>query len=232
VTRQGCVGSFERSRDESADPSASIRRATGSRQPGAQRIRPYALAPREDHILEPVSGRCLRTSTPVRRTRLGRWGAAIVLIGASPVQSAPNDPLYSQARNSPFYFIAGQPFWRCMYTMSTAKGGSREISYTAGTSESQSNEFKKSTSMEVSAEVGVVFAGVNAKASASDTSAFELTTNNTKQNSTHFTDTKKFDVPEQDVTRFWQLVRRVSVCRFSGELCKSIECMSGDIRYN
>jgi hypothetical protein len=66
------------------------------------------------------------------------------------------DPgVLSQSSVSPFYFVAAEPYWLCTQSLSTPNGGSFSVTVTVGTAQSESQSFTNSTSMTVSATVGV-----------------------------------------------------------------------------
>jgi hypothetical protein len=148
--------------------------------------------------------------------------------------TAISDPtLRDQATASPFYYIVNRPVWTCTETSSTPAGEEVERSFTIGTSETNSSEFRHATSWTVSTTAGFtpgMDGGASASVSASFTEEFSLTEgHSTTQSKTE--ETKHiFRTQNQPLTQFWQLFTRISMYRGTGSLLSSIDWGKNDFR--
>jgi hypothetical protein len=121
-----------------------------------------------------------------------------------------------QAVETPFYFIASEPYWKCTETLSTPEGGSIKFGVTMGVSETQASSFTESTSMTIGCEVGAKFGDFSSKVTASFTQAFSLTTSESATHSTSKLVEKTVNFPKQPTTWIWDLQTQVAVFRNDG----------------
>ena len=112
-----------------------------------------------------------------------------------------------------FYYIAAEPYWLCTQSLPTPNGGQFGITVTVGTSDTSSAGFASETSMTVSAEVGVEYGAVSAKASASYTQSFSTTTEQSATHSTEVQQTITLNLPDQPRTWVWERQTQISVFR-------------------
>jgi len=146
--------------------------------------------------------------------------------------TAISDTLFQKAENSPFYFIADEPIWRCIQSSSTPAGGEYEVSFMVGTKEADSREFSKHTSITVSAETGVEYGGASAKISASYTQEFGMETSHSEEKSTEIQKSTTLTLDKKPITWFWQRSNDISVYRTDGTLLSSIAYGTNDIRFS
>jgi hypothetical protein len=145
--------------------------------------------------------------------------------------TAVSDPsLRNRATASPFYYMVNRPVWVCTETSSTPEGEEIEVTFTIGTSETDSSEFRRQTSWNISSSVGVEEGGVSANVSVSFTQEFALTTAHSATSSTSTEVKHTFHAPRQPITQFWQLYSRISIFRGSGALLSSAEYGKTDYR--
>lgn len=145
--------------------------------------------------------------------------------------SAVSDPsLQNQANVSPFYYVVNRHVWVCTATDATPEGGERSYSYTIGTSETDSSEFRQSTSWNVSSSVGFQAGGAGANVSVSFTQDFALTTAHSATSTTSKEEKTMIRLPRQPVTQFWQLFSRISMYRGDGSLVSTLEYGKKDLR--
>ncbi|HEV7768449.1 MAG TPA: hypothetical protein VGQ76_25850 [Thermoanaerobaculia bacterium] len=124
------------------------------------------------------------------------------------------DPGYiNQSTSSPFYFIVAEPYWQCTMVLSTPQGGDFQVTQTIGTGQSDSQTFSQSTSMTVSANVGVAYEGVSGSVSTSYTQSFGMSTSHTQNRSTQVQTQITLNLPKQPTTWIWERQTQVSVFR-------------------
>jgi hypothetical protein len=131
-----------------------------------------------------------------------------------PYTAVPADAGYpDQAIESPFYFIASEPYWECTQSLPTKGGGTQEVDIIIGVSQTQASSFTETTSMTIGCEVGAKFGGVSSKVTTSFTHAFSLTT---QESATHSSSTEiktSVNFPAQPVTWIWDRQTQVAVFR-------------------
>lgn len=121
-----------------------------------------------------------------------------------------------QWQGSPFYYVAAQPYWACVWSESMPAGGSETFTLTVGVDQSHSTTFEESTSLTVSAETGCYLDGISAQVSVSYTQSFSLTTSTTTNNSTQTSDQLSITVPQ--AARAWLHQRHVKISVFRTNL--------------
>ncbi|MBV8369797.1 MAG: Vps62-related protein [Candidatus Eremiobacteraeota bacterium] len=155
---------------------------------------------------------------PGSRTDIGVKNVAIV------PASAIADPGYSgRGVVSPFYYVANQRFYTCTEVDSTPGGGAKQITYEIGTSQSDSTNFKHSTSLTVGAEVGVELDGFSAGVSTSFTEDFSIETQHTSEGSTSVTDQTTINIPGAQNTQFWQRIAEIRVFRTDTSVVSAVD---------
>jgi hypothetical protein len=128
-----------------------------------------------------------------------------------------------QADNSPFYFIVNCPYWVCRKTFDTGDGATYTETVTIGTSETDSTDFKQTTSWTASVKVGFEAGGASAEASFSLTEEFELETDKSITTSTETTGTIELKLKGAKNVQFWQLFSAIRVYRSTGEIISEID---------
>ena len=150
------------------------------------------------------------------RTAKGLKKIAIV-----PCMTVPDD-LADQAKTSPFYFVACEPYWRCTRSARPSTDAKEKVTVQVGLTVSQSESFKKATNLSVGAEVGAEYGGVSAKVTVNYSESFELdTSKSTEMNTVHTEETET--VVTGGVTNYyWQKMQSISVYRMDGSARSTI----------
>ncbi|WP_158624553.1 Vps62-related protein [Corallococcus sp. CA041A] len=135
---------------------------------------------------------------------------------------------------SPFYYLANEPYWLCNGSRSTPGGGQFETSVTVGVSTSSSESFSNTTSFTVGVNAGISAGdkgGPNFGISVSYTNDMNVTTEQTQQNDSSTTDTITVQLPSQPVTQFWQRVQKLVMYRTDGTIVSVADYGTNDLRF-
>jgi hypothetical protein len=160
----------------------------------------------------------VKSVTPTQNAETGtRLPAGNSKLTALPWSAIANDSSFpNRAVESPFYFIASQPYWESVEYL-PATGGSYTSVTTLGVEEEQSVTFEESTSLEVSASFGLDISGVSASVSTTYTRSFALTTSKTVGTNTSVQVTKTLPFPPGAVqASLWQKWIQIAVIRCDG----------------
>jgi hypothetical protein len=140
--------------------------------------------------------------------------AGVLSVKVVPYTAVTGDQNYpNQSINSPFYYVAAQPYWYCKEVVPTPGGGSVTRTTTIGTSETQSQKMMHGTSLTLSASVGVEYGAGSASVSTSFTEEFQLTTESSATHSSEVTASETIQFVPQPITWIWEHRLRVSVYR-------------------
>ncbi|WP_035547893.1 hypothetical protein [Burkholderia sp. 9120] len=166
------------------------------------------------------------TAQPVtqQRTDAGLSNAFIVPFNMIPADSDFPD----QAYNSPFYFVAAQPYYLCYRVISPTGGGQITVTYDQGVTAEDSTTFESTTSIEASVSVGAQWAVENASASLSMTQTFGLTVNATYTQSSEYTYQEQLTFPPEAFVYQWQLMTDLVVMRADCSQIRSISFANAD----
>lgn len=148
-----------------------------------------------------------------------------------PFTAIPGDPIPNQPTQSPFYYVASEPFWLCTATLPTSAGGTQDLTKTTGVSETDAQTFQQTTSMSVSCEFGAAYGGFSAKVSASLSDTLQLGTSHSSTSSTEDTDTVHLVFPIQPITSVWQSQNLIQVFRADGTPLAAVTYADGDLRF-
>jgi len=136
--------------------------------------------------------------------------------------------LQNQPYESPFYFVAAQPYSYCFNVFSPTGGGQTTLTYRVGVSKEESETFEKSTSITTGIDVGAFFDGPFGNASVSMTSTFSLTKHSGKTVETSYEYTENLDFPATARVWQWQLLTDIVVTRCNGTQIQPIAYMNQD----
>lgn len=142
--------------------------------------------------------------------------AGLSKVAILPFAAVPDTGFPSPWQTSPFYYVAAEPYWSCLWSESMPAGGSETLTVTVGADQSHSTTFEHSTSLTISADVGCWMDPVTAQASASFTETFSLATTTTTSSSSSYSEQRFFNVPA--APRAWLHQRRVKLTVFRGNL--------------
>jgi hypothetical protein len=79
----------------------------------------------------------------------------IVQVAVLPASVITDSNLGAQPGSTPFYYLAGQPYWQCTKAFPSPVGGQYTASYAVGTSTQVSKSFQETNSVTVGADVGI-----------------------------------------------------------------------------
>lgn len=155
--------------------------------------------------------------------------------GLSPVIVVPYTAIAADKKNlknqpyeSPFYFVAAQPYYRCFNVFSPTGGGQQTLTYRVGVTKEDSETFEKSTSITTGIDVGAYLDGPAGSASFSMTSTFSLTKHRSKTDETVLEFTETLEFPETARVWQWQLFTDIVVTRSNGTQLRPIAYMNQD----
>lgn len=209
---------------------------SGAPSPDEMILLPQTLLSEEDLSNEPVYALSLKKAflpvapvatappayspdnEPGTRTDLGLQNVAVL-----PSASVADPGYSSRGVVSPFYYVANQRFYNCNEIDSTPGGGDKEVSYTVGTSESNSTTFKHGTSLTVGANVGIEMDGISAGVSTSFTEDFSIETQHTEGGHTEVEDKTTLHIPPAQLTQFWQKMAEIRVFRTDTSVLSSVD---------
>jgi hypothetical protein len=117
------------------------------------------------------------------------------------------------ALSSPFYYIACEPYWLCTDAVPNSQSGRETVSVAVGSSESESEEFRRRTGLSVSAQHGLRFSGESCRIAAGLSWAFDLSRARTKGRDTSVTEEIDIHFPRQPVTWVWARQTQIVVFR-------------------
>lgn len=116
-----------------------------------------------------------------------------------------NDPnAGGTPQSTPFYYLAGQPYWVCTTGFPSPSGGSYTTSFTVGTSQEQSSGFQNTTSITVGADVGIEAGGASAHMSVSYTDEMQISGSTTTGSSTEVSQSLTLNLPVAAHVLLWQ----------------------------
>jgi hypothetical protein len=125
-----------------------------------------------------------------------------------------NTPM--KPKDSPFYYLACEPFYHCNESLPTPAGGSIERSFSMGTSVTDSRSFKDETSISVGANAGINVDGFSSGITTTFTHTFSIETAHSETNQTEVTEKITLNFPSQPITQVWQRMKRIALYRTSG----------------
>lgn len=125
-----------------------------------------------------------------------------------------NSPM--KPKDSPFYYLACEPFYRCNESLPTPAGGSSERSFSTGTSITDSRSFKDETSISVGASVGINVDGFSSGITTTYTRTFSVQTAHSETNQTEVAEKITLNFPSQPITQIWQRMKRIVLYRTNG----------------
>jgi len=132
--------------------------------------------------------------------------------------------------DSPFYYLASQPFWQCLGSYSTPAGGSFSQSVTIGTSQEQSTSVQNTTSLTIGAEVGVEAGPVSASMSVSYTNEMSVTVDTRAGSHSEVTDSIILNLPSANISQIWQRATNLEVYRTNGSTLVGASYGNSDLR--
>jgi hypothetical protein len=135
----------------------------------------------------------------------------------------------AKPNDSPFYYLACEPFYRCIESLSTPEGGLMERSVRIGTSKTDSNSFKNTTSISVGATAGINIEGFNASITTTFTNTFEIETAHSETLTTETNEKIKLNFPKQPTTQIWQRGKRISLYRTDGSQVAAVTYKLRDV---
>ncbi|PBC35784.1 hypothetical protein CJ178_30430 [Rhodococcus sp. ACPA4] len=146
-----------------------------------------------------------------------KLNAGVSAVAVVPWMAVANDSSFpDRPDNSPFYFVVAEPYWQSIENIPSPAGGSYDIRRMLGTSESNSQTFSQSTSMEISADFGLEFEGLSASVSTKYTETFSMETQTTAGVDTEVEVITTITLPSAQQIGFWQLMLQVAVFRGDG----------------
>jgi len=147
-----------------------------------------------------------------QRTQLNAGVSNVVVVPYTTVV----DPIDNQPSNSPFYYIAAEPYYAYSAGFPSPAGGSQTVTLIVGVSETDSTTFSETSSLTVSAEFGAEFGGVSSKLSASvtETLGLEVQRSLTKSTETQFETSINF--PPAQMVYLWQEMAAIVPFRQDG----------------
>jgi hypothetical protein len=131
----------------------------------------------------------------------------IAAVAVLPVNVIVDASRGAEPQSSPFYYLAGQPYWTCTNAFPSPAGGIYTKDYEVGTAESQSQSFEETNSVTVSADVGVEAGeggGVSAHIAVSYTHEMSIGTSSSVDHDTRTTTTLALNLPISDRVLIWQ----------------------------
>jgi hypothetical protein len=135
----------------------------------------------------------------------------------------------AKPNDSPFYYLACEPFYRCVESLSTPDGGLMERSVRVGASKTDSHSFKNTTSISVSASAGINIEGFNASITTTFTNTFEIETAHSETMTTETNEIIKLNFPKQPTTQIWQRGKRISLYRTDGSQVAAVTYKLRDV---
>jgi hypothetical protein len=134
-------------------------------------------------------------------------------VAVLPYSAVADTGFQNQSLESPFYYLASQTQWLCTDQLSAPDGGSQTVSSLVGVTQSDATSFSSSTSLTVSAEVGVEFDGLSSKVSTSYTQTFGYETSSSTTNDTQTSTATTVNLPKAEKIFLWNQVGVLQVFR-------------------
>ena len=146
------------------------------------------------------------------------------------------DPLTgNDAQDSPFYYVASQPYWTCAHAIPAPMGGTYSSAFMTGTSAIESRGFRHTTSLTVGADVGVEAGeegGLAARLAVSFTSEMQLAgTVRTGGGQPQLMQTLSLKVPRATRMLIWQKNVDLVIYRTSGQPVAAARFMTSEIDF-
>ncbi|WP_028278541.1 Vps62-related protein [Arthrobacter sp. H5] len=122
----------------------------------------------------------------------------------------------SGPKDSPFYYLASEPYWNCFKGFDTGDHAKYTESVLVGTSLDKSEGFQNTTSLTVGAETGVEAGGFSAKLSVSYTNEMQVSSETTEGHKTEVSTAVDIDLPRHRHIYLWQARAYITVYRTKG----------------
>ncbi|HYJ83591.1 MAG TPA: hypothetical protein VEW26_12215 [Allosphingosinicella sp.] len=184
-----------------------------------------------DKCMLPISGGAAPdpqyNPTNTQGTTTGMGVGQVAVVPCSTI-SDPNRAILPA--NSPFYYLASQPFWQCIGSYSTPAGGSFAQSVEVGTSQSSSTSVQNTTSLTVGASVGVEAGPASASLSVSYTEEMAVTVYTSAGTSSEATEIITLTLPVASITQMWQRMTDLDIYRTDGSSLVSAVYGNTDLR--
>jgi len=184
-----------------------------------------------DKCMLPISGGAAPdpeySPSNTQGTTTGMGVGQVAVIPCSTI-SDPNQGILPA--NSPFYYLASQPFWQCTGSYSTPAGGSFAQSVEVGTSQSSSTSVQNTTSFTVAASVGVEAGPASASVSVSYTEEMAVSVDTSAGTSTEASEIITLSIPAAPITQMWQGMTDLDIYRTDGSSLVSAVYGNTDLR--
>lgn len=159
----------------------------------------------------------------------------IVNVAVLPCNVVVDTNLGGEPQNSPFYYLAGQPYWECTQALASVSGGIYQTSYTVGTSSESSKAFQETNSVTVAANVGVeagASGGFGAHLSASYTCEMQVAKSSSIRNGTETTEHLSLNLPPASRILLWQKTVEFVTYRTDGSSLSTASYRTSEITFS
>ncbi|HEY0011414.1 MAG TPA: hypothetical protein VGB79_01015 [Allosphingosinicella sp.] len=184
-----------------------------------------------DKCMLPISGGAAPdpqySPTNTQGTTTGMGVGQVAVVPCSTISDSNRGVLPA---NSPFYYLASQPFWQCIGSYSTPGGGSYTQGVEVGTSQSSSTSVQNTTSLTVGANVGVEAGPASASVSVSYSEEMSVTVDASAGTSSETTENIMLNLPPAPITQIWQRMIDLDVYRTDGSSLVSAVYGNTDLR--
>jgi len=136
--------------------------------------------------------------------------------------------------DSPFYYIACEPYYRCLKSLSTPNGGTLKLAYQIGTSHTEATSYKQTTGFTVGANLGYTASkdgGLGGGISASFSMTWELGNEQSSTDSSSTSEETSVNFRAQPTTQIWQRTKHMVVYSTDGSESSQIDYRTADIKF-
>jgi hypothetical protein len=162
-------------------------------------------------------------------TEFGLDGKIAVLPFIGVKNRSPKAPV-----DSPFYYLACEPYFQCLKSLSTSGGGSEKLTYEVGTSHTESSQYKETTGLTIGASVGYTAGqsgGVGGSISVSFSKTWEVGNESSTTDSSSQAEETIVNFKAQPTTQIWQRRKHMAVYSTDGVKIAEVDYNTKDIKF-
>ena len=158
----------------------------------------------------------------------------IVQVAVLPASVITDSNLGAQPATTPFYYLAGQPYWECTSAFPSPNGGEYTAGYIVGTSSVVSKSFQETNSVTVGADVGIEAGekgGFSAHMSVSYTHEMQIAQSSQAGNNTEVSQSLKLNLPVSQRVLVWQKTVEFVTYRTNGQVLSDAPYQTTEITF-
>lgn len=158
----------------------------------------------------------------------------ITQVAVLPASVITDSNLGAQPGTTPFYYLAGQPYWECTSAFPAPNGGEYTAGYVVGTSSAVSKSFQETNSVTVGADVGIEAGekgGFSAHMSVSYTHEMQIAESSQAGTNTEISESLELNLPVSPRVLVWQKTVEFVTYRTNGQVLSNAPFQTTEITF-